>query len=342
MKKSMKQALAVFTALLMTAALLAGCASGNDVVATAYGEKITVNEFKAYLTETKSEMEKELNPDGEEDFWDTEAEGKKMIDVAKDKALGEIIKEKVQIQKAGEMGLTLTSEEQQQVTQQKRQVMDSAGGREAYLDNLSKSGYTDATFTKMLENLMLIEKLKAQVTGEEGFVTDEDVAAYREANAAEYAELGKRVTAKHILISTQDESGNPLSDEQKEEKRVKAEGLLAELQGGADFDTLMNENTEDPGIAQSPEGYTFGRGEMVEEFETAAFALGVGEMSELVESDFGYHIIKVTDIGQDEAEASEAARTTIADEKYDAQVEEWRQAAEDEIVIDEAVLAAVK
>lgn len=343
MMKSMKKALTVLLAALMTVAALSGCAgSGDAVVATVYGEKITVDEFNTYLAQTKTEMEKELNPDGNKDFWNTEAEGKMMIDVAKDKALGELIKEKVQLQKAKETGITLSSEDQQQVTQQKRQVMDNAGGRDAYLENLSKSGYTDATFTEMLRNLMLIEKLKEQTSGEEGFVTEEDVNAYIAENAAEFEELGKKVTAKHILISTQDESGNPLPEDQKEEKKAKAEALLAELKDGADFDTLMMENTEDPGITQNPDGYTFGKGEMVEEFETAAFALGVDEMSDLVESDFGYHIIKVTNITKDETEAVSAAREALSEEKYDALVEEWRQAAEGEIEIDEEVLASVK
>ncbi len=92
------------------------------------------------------------------------------------------------------------------------------------------------------------------------------------------------VTAKHILLTT----------EQKDKETVKkqAEELLARIKRGEDFDKLMNEYSEDPGLADYPDGYTFSQGEMVEEFENAAYALKVGQVSELIETSYGYHIIK--------------------------------------------------
>ena len=55
----------------------------------------------------------------------------------------------------------------------------------------------------------------------------------------------------------------------------------------------MNQLTEDPGIKDYPNGYTFGRGEMVSEFEECAFSLKEGEISEIIETNYGYHIIKL-------------------------------------------------
>ena len=92
------------------------------------------------------------------------------------------------------------------------------------------------------------------------------------------------VTAKHILLITEDKD--------KETVRKQAEKLLSRIKKGEDFDKLMKEYSEDPGFGDYPEGYTFSHGEMVEQFENAAYALKTGQVSELVETDYGYHIIK--------------------------------------------------
>ena len=83
---------------------------------------------------------------------------------------------------------------------------------------------------------------------------------------------------------------NDIGDD-REENRALAEDILARLQNGEDFDTLMNEYSEDTGLIYNPDGYYFFRGEMEETFEAASFALEEGEMSGIVESSYGYHII---------------------------------------------------
>lgn len=95
-------------------------------------------------------------------------------------------------------------------------------------------------------------------------------------------ELKDYMAAKHILVSDE----------------ALAKQILTELKSGADFDALMMEYTEDPGIQTNPEGYVFGEGEMVEEFETAVKALKVDKVSGLVKTSYGYHIIKRIDIPQ--------------------------------------------
>ena len=104
---------------------------------------------------------------------------------------------------------------------------------------------------------------------------------------------------KHILIKTVDDNRQPLPAEQVAEKKKQAEEILAQLQGAddlaAEFDRLMNELSEDgrdeSGALGAPDGYTAVPGDMVPEFEKASFALKPGEMSGLVESSYGYHII---------------------------------------------------
>lgn len=92
------------------------------------------------------------------------------------------------------------------------------------------------------------------------------------------------ITAKHILVLSQTRD--------KAEAKKLAEDILARIKKGEDFDTLMHKYGEDPGLINNPDGYTFTYGEMVKPFEEAAFALKEGEVSDIVETSYGYHIIK--------------------------------------------------
>lgn len=105
------------------------------------------------------------------------------------------------------------------------------------------------------------------------------------------------MSAKHILLLTTDEEGNAIDDAAKAEKLAKMEDIRAQLEGKTGeeletaFDTLMQENSEDTGLAAYPDGYCFTSGEMVTEFSEAAAALEPGQLSDIVESSFGYHLI---------------------------------------------------
>lgn len=100
------------------------------------------------------------------------------------------------------------------------------------------------------------------------------------------------VCAKHILISTIDDSGKPLSDKDKKLAKEKADYALKRLSRGDTFEMLIEEYGEDPGMKNYPDGYVFTKGEMVEEFENAVYGMKVGQTSAIIESVYGYHIIR--------------------------------------------------
>lgn len=102
------------------------------------------------------------------------------------------------------------------------------------------------------------------------------------------------VHVKHILLSFPENA----TDEQKAETKKKADELHKKLVDGAVFEDVMKESSEDPG--QPEEGYYFTTGKMVKPFEDAAFALKIGEMSEPVLTDYGYHIVKKYEFEQEE------------------------------------------
>lgn len=120
-------------------------------------------------------------------------------------------------------------------------------------------------------------------------VSDEEVASYYERNLSNYTEPEK-VRARHILVRVDPEA----TAEEREAARRKAEALLERLRAGEDFAALAKENSDDPGsAAQGGDLGEFARGTMVKAFEDAAFALEPGQTSEIVETMYGYHIIRV-------------------------------------------------
>jgi len=123
-----------------------------------------------------------------------------------------------------------------------------------------------------------------------------DPAKYVSAEEVLANEEQEMVTAKHILIAFAPEGTGEVTDEMKAEAKKKAEEVLAKVKGGEDFDKLSDEYNDDPGVAENPDGYTFADdGTMVQEFTDAAFALEIGGTSDLVETNYGYHIIRRVD-----------------------------------------------
>lgn len=137
---------------------------------------------------------------------------------------------------------------------------------------------------------VLDRELKSKI-----IVTDEQVKKYYDENPARFEEP-ETVRASHILIGTRDaNNGKDLSEELKKEKRKQAEGVLKRAKAGEDFAKLAKEFSDDPGSKDKGGEYTFPRGQMVPEFETTAFALKTNEISEIVTTQYGYHIIKLSE-----------------------------------------------
>lgn len=121
-------------------------------------------------------------------------------------------------------------------------------------------------------------------------VTDEEAKAFYAENKAQIGEE-PQVKASHILIGV-DAAATP---EEKAKAKEKAEAILKELKEGKDFAAAALADSSCPSKDQGGDLGFFGKGQMVPEFEQAAFSMKPGEMSDVVETQFGYHIIKLTD-----------------------------------------------
>ncbi len=157
-------------------------------------------------------------------------------------------------------------------------------------------------------------------------VPEEDLQKYYSENASRYTAAEER-RARHILI-TADKDAAP---DVKQKAKARAEALLAEARKNpAGFADLAKKNSDDPGSAgQGGDLDFFGRGAMVKPFEDVVFAMKPGEISNLVESDFGFHVIKLEATRGGEKKPFEAVRAGIEDEvRQQLASRRWAEAAE--------------
>lgn len=155
-------------------------------------------------------------------------------------------------------------------------------------------------------------------------ISDAEITSYYEANLDEEFTQKEKVGARHILKSFDGDT----SDENKAAKRAEIDAVMERLNAGEDFAEVAKEASEDKGSGASGGDLgLFARGRMVKPFEEAAFELEVGQTSDVVESAFGYHIIKVYDRQAGGVTSLEDARDDIAlklakdsaaDETFDA------------------------
>jgi len=126
-------------------------------------------------------------------------------------------------------------------------------------------------------------------------VTDADVKKFYDDNPAKF-EQAEQVRASHILLGTRDTTtGVEMTDEQKKAKRKQIEDILKRARDGEDFAKLAKEFSEDPGSKDKGGEYTFPRGRMVPEFDAAAFSMKTNQISDVVTTAYGYHIIKLSE-----------------------------------------------
>jgi peptidyl-prolyl cis-trans isomerase D len=150
--------------------------------------------------------------------------------------------------------------------------------------------------------------LDLQTLSKDVTVTEADLKAYYDQNASRYTQAEER-RARHILVKAEREA--PAAE--REQAKAKAEKLLAEVRAlPASFAAVAKARSDDPGSAERGGDLDyFGRGAMVKPFEDAVFAMKPGEISPLIETDFGYHIIQLTELRGGDKRPFDAVRPEI-------------------------------
>lgn len=284
--------------------------SANRTVMTVNGREISAEEYLSYVLPYKVYLES-ANPN----IW---AESPDMSEKIKSEAANTIINSYDLLRWAAELGITEETVEPE-FAEAKQGVIDQYESRQAFEDELVRSCLTEEMFDYKLRQELIIVKLQETVYSEGSSYTDISLEEMRS-----YYTENDLYAAKHILLL----SG--ADEEQDAQKLELAEDILARLRAGEDFDTLMREYSEDTGVQSFPDGYIAASGSMVPEFEDGARALKVGEISDIVTSDYGYHIIMRVE-PDDEMIRSQVGGVMI-DERVSQKLEELE--ATEEVVYD--------
>lgn len=275
--------------------------AGDAVAARVGSYEITVAELlywlngqiESYLTRFQS-----MGYSFTEIPWDADTDGVTMEETVLNSALETAAFYRLLPALGEEAGLVLNQEEIDFPAMDLEMSAKELGGQETLTHWLWFRMMDEDLYTQLYHGGCMFEKLQDHYYGQgsEGYPSDADVKKYAEGELGYYR-------VKHILLKTAErtigEAGTmtyeALPEEVTAEKRVLAEEILRQLAQAEDltgtFDALMHAHSEDPGLSSAPDGYQVYPGQMVTPFEEASLALEEGEVSGIVESDDGYHII---------------------------------------------------
>ena len=291
----------------------------HEVIGTYNEHTILAMDFITGFTQERNSQEEMLRMFGlaDEDiadYWAEEQDGVTTMDMFRDYILNRAKEQATMLILAQNNGFSYDPEDLARVDEELRGMMDEviAMGMNPYQMFYDNNGISIEDFSRIQQNSLTIFAF-VQDLMENVEVSREDILAYMEENA-EILASSEKVTAGHILLN--------LDNWDEAEAEAFADELADRLRAGEDVNTLALEYSEDPGV-QRPEGafYTFGRGEMVPEFEAWAFDAQAGDIG-VVRTDFGFHVMYSMGAANMEDQVEETLRMTLAEARLNEMMDE--------------------
>ena len=300
------------------------------VLATVNDQPIPTKLFDMYLKNGSAALE--LDPDTDE--------GRRKLEQLREGIVSELIDRTLISQEAQRRGLVVAED---RMSAAEQRAIAELGGDERYSAYLAEHRMTRDEYREVIK-LQVFGEMMRQELSKDLVVPDNQVRAYYETRKDDLAfQQPERVTASHILIAARTNlisqqiqrekqlAGIPLTDavrDELERRRERAEELRRQVLSGADFAALARQHSEDPGTRL--EGGALGsfvRGSHTAAFDEAAFKLRPGGISEVVQTEYGFHIIKVfarePARRQTLAEATPEIRQRLLSEREAQVLSEW-------------------
>lgn len=313
-------------------------AAGPSVVATVDGLPISANIFRMFV---KNGIEA-LGLDSKS------AQGRRHIDLLREGVIFELIDRALIEEEVNRRKLSVPDDE---LANTKKKAVADLGGEEKYRRYLSENGLTEEEYQKAATQEFYGRLLRAALAGEVTEVREDEIRAFFEKqrhnpSLAEMFEEPEQVRASHILlearqskIAAEIQSNGKLGPPELEQRiaaelnvrRALAEEVIRKVKAGGDFSRLAAEYSSDAGTKdRGGDLGLFTRGTHTARFDAAAFSLKAGETSGIVETDYGFHIIKVIEHrparARSLAELTPAIRERLLSQKRAAYLKSWLEA----------------
>ncbi len=296
--------LVVFPSIVLS--LMVGCGlrdrggEGDEVLATVDGSTVTLSEYKSALEKLKSQLPKgnSLDPEG--------------IKTLKMSLLNQLIEKKLLVAEAGKLGITVSEAE---INNQINKIVGEYPDTDTFNSRMKEENIDVASWKKEIEYQIMLDKLVKAVAGSDITVAPEEVKKYYDDHLDLYNSPA-RVRALQIMLET----------------REQAQTILDEIKGGADFSELAKTYSISPDSEKGGDLGFFSEDEMPP-FFSIAFKMKPGELSNVVESEYGFHLFKIIErreakmLSLDEArpEIEEKLKRLKSEEKYGAWFDQIRK-----------------
>jgi parvulin-like peptidyl-prolyl isomerase len=260
--------------------------------------------FEEYLKNQRRNVSSMINP--------------RVYKKLKREALDQLIEREILWQAAQAEGVVLDDQEQKTaLAQMQAQVKDQA----AWSRRLAHAGFDERSYAEYVRQDLSGSRYLLRKSSDVPPVSDDDVAAFYRANLHRFQQP-ETARARHILIKA-----TPTAEAQiRVRARQRIDALAAELRAGADFADLARRHSEDNSAAQGGDLGEVPRGRTVKPFEDALFALRPGQISDVVETQFGFHLIRLESLTPASTrpldEVSESIRARLLAEKRTAAARE--------------------
>jgi peptidyl-prolyl cis-trans isomerase C len=310
--------IAIVATLIIGGAAAAGSfiwAGQNAFAAKVNGQVISTEEFTTYVERAKKQYAGQIGMD-----FNSPA-GQTMLVNLKKNIMNSLVEMSLMRQEAANMGIKADDTEFKSKFDELLKARYK-GDRKAFDEDLNRNKYTYEEFEKQFKQQILLSKLYQKII-EKVTINEGDLKKYYDEHLDMYKEPEK-IKAQHILIKA--EEGKK---DQEAKAKAKAEALVAQLKGGADFAKLAKENSDDSSNKDTGGDLgAFAKGMMVTEFEEASWKLKPGDITPTpVKTRFGYHIIKrgetLPAMTKAFSDVKESIKTQLERERKQKTFEDW-------------------